>query len=136
MASTCVYFATLLVCYLFLQFILCLLVSTYMASLWEKALHVQISLCVVVHQNGAHKRYKKNATEERETPKIGDAVRFTEPSAAVRSGLYVQRDMASSMLGLPGVLWAISCPGAVLVHWCGAELNPVCSGVYREKGHV
>ena len=68
--------------------------------------------------------------------KIGDATRFTEPSATVRSGLYVQRDMASSVLDQPGVLWAISCPRAALVHRCGAELNPMCSGLYREKGHV
>ena len=81
----------LFVCCLFLQFILCLLVSTYMASLWEKALHVQISLCIIVHQNGAHKRYQKNATEDRATPKIGDATRFIEPSAAVRSGLYQEK---------------------------------------------
>ena len=35
----------------------------------------------------------------------------------------------------PGVLWAISCPEATLVHRCGAELNPMCSGLYWEKGH-
>jgi hypothetical protein len=52
-----------------------------MASLWEKALYIHISLCVVVHQNGAHKRYQKNANEDRATPKVGDAARFTEPSA-------------------------------------------------------
>ena len=34
------------------------------------------------------------------------------------------------------MLSAISCPRAALVHRCGAELNPMCSGLYREKGHV
>ena len=42
----------------------------------------------------------------------------------------------TACLERPGVLWAISCPEAALVHRCGAELNPMCSGLYQEKDHV
>ena len=34
------------------------------------------------------------------------------------------------------MLSVISCLGAALVHRCGVELNPMCSGLYQEKGHV
>jgi hypothetical protein len=42
-----------------------------MATLWEKALHIQILLHVV--SNDAHKRYYKNVFEDEATPKPGEA---------------------------------------------------------------
>ena len=69
-----------------------------MASPWEKALHIQISISVVIPKDGAHKRYKKNVSEDRATPKLGDASRLIESSYLVCSGLSDQSDMYSSLL--------------------------------------
>ena len=58
-----------------------------MASLWENAIHIQISISMVIRKDSAHKRYKKNVSEDRATPKLGDAMRLTESSYSVCSGL-------------------------------------------------
>ena len=69
-----------------------------MASLWDKALHIQISISVVIRKDGAHKRYQKNVSKDRATPKLGDAVMLTESSYPVCSGLSDQSGMDSSLL--------------------------------------
>ena len=69
-----------------------------MASLWEKALHIQISISVVIRKDGAHKRYYKNVSKDRATPKLGDATRLAESSYAMCFGLSDQSGMDSSVL--------------------------------------
>jgi len=70
-----------------------------MTSLWAKTLHIQISISVVIRKDGAHKRYKKNISEDRATPKLGDAAGLTESSYSVCAGLSNQSGMDSSLLG-------------------------------------
>ena len=68
-----------------------------MASLLEKASHIQILISVVIRKDGAHKRYQKNVSKDRATPKLGDAARLTKSSYPVCSGLSVQRGMGSTV---------------------------------------
>ena len=76
-----------------------------MASLWEKALHIQISISVVIRKDGAHKRYYKNVSKDRATPKLGNAARLTESSYSVCSGLSDQSGMDLSLLGNRPACW-------------------------------
>ena len=83
-----------------------------MTSLWAKTLHIQISISVVIRKDGAHKRYKKNISEDRATPKLGDATRLTKSSYSVCSRLFDQSGIDSSLLS--------NCP--------------VCSGLSVQRG--
>ena len=69
-----------------------------MASLWEKAIHVQILISMVIRKDSAHKRYKKNVSEDRATLKPGDTKRLTKSSYPVSSELSDQSGKDSSLL--------------------------------------